>query len=351
MNRFWSPFVNRLEPYVPGEQPADGNLIKLNTNENPYGPSPKVLAAMKDEISNDLRRYPDPEAWALKSVIADTYDISIDQVFVGNGSDEVLAHMFHGLFCQDQPVLFPDISYSFYTVYCGLYQIQYQLVSLNDQFEINIKDYCQPNGGIIIANPNAPTGIAITLEQISALLEYNKKSAVIIDEAYIDFGGRTAVSLIHKYPNLLVVQTLSKSRSLAGLRVGFAVGNKELIEALARVKNSFNSYPLDRLAIAGAMAAIKDTEGFNHTRNKIIQSRQYLTKALSRIGFYVLPSLANFVFASHEKIKAKIIYQVLKDQGILVRYFDQDRIRNFIRITIGTQKECEMLVKSLTDLF
>ncbi len=257
-NRFWSPVVHRLTPYVPGEQPKLSNLVKLNTNENPYEPSPRVLDAIRAELSDALRLYPDPNAERLKQAIADYYGVTPAQVFVGNGSDEVLAHVFQALFQHPAPLLFPDITYSFYPVYCGLYGIDFATLPLAEDFTLRVADYLRPNGGIIFANPNAPTGCLLPLADIAWLLERNRDSVVAVDEAYIDFGGDTAIALVNRYPNLLVTQTLSKSRSLAGLRVGLAVGHPELIEALERVKNSFNSYPLDRLAIAGAVAAFED---------------------------------------------------------------------------------------------
>ncbi|GBE02809.1 histidinol-phosphate aminotransferase [bacterium BMS3Bbin06] len=350
MSRFWSSIVNDLKPYTPGEQPARTDLIKLNTNENPYGPSPKVLDSLCSEVADTLRLYPDPNATELKSAIAQHYQIKKQQVFVGNGSDEVLAHVFQGLLSHESPMLFPDITYSFYPVYCGLYRINYEQVPLTDSFEINIKDYVRPNGGIIFPNPNAPTGIFLSLESIEYLLKQNRDSVVVIDEAYIDFGGDTSVPLIERYPNLLVIQTLSKSRSLAGLRVGFAIGHPILIDALERVKNSFNSYPLDRLAITGAVAAIQDHAYFDETRKKIIRTREALANNLQDIGFEVLPSKANFVFARHNYCDAIEIYDGLREEGIIVRHFNQDRVSQFLRITIGTRKECNALLKSLEGI-
>lgn len=252
MSRFWSPFVKDLVPYVPGEQPKLARLVKLNTNENPYGPSPRALQAMQSELNDNLRLYPDPNGDRLKQAVAEYYGVTPAQVFVGNGSDEVLAHIFHGLFQHDRgPLLFPDISYSFYPVYCGLYGIAFEQVALDEQFQIQVSDYSKPNAGIIFPNPNAPTGCLLPLQAVEQLLQANRDSVVVVDEAYIDFGGETAISLVDRYDNLLVTQTLSKSRSLAGLRVGLAVGHPDLIEALERIKNSFNSYPLDRMAIVG----------------------------------------------------------------------------------------------------
>jgi len=350
MSRFWSSLVKELKPYVPGEQPKNADLVKLNTNENPYGPSPKVLNSLRNEVADSLRLYPDPNATELKSAIAEYYQIEKQQVFVGNGSDEVLAHAFQGLLSHDKPVLFPDITYSFYPVYCGLYRIDYQTIPLLDSYEIDIKSYDRPNGGIIFPNPNAPTGTILPLIDIEYLLKNNTDSVVIIDEAYIDFGGETAVPLIDRYPNLLVIQTLSKSRSLAGLRVGFAMGSSELIDGLERVKNSFNSYPLDRLAISGAIAAIQDQSYFDTTRQKIIQTREVLSNNLQNMGFDVLPSKANFVFARHPQYDAINIYQRLRDEGIVVRHFNEVRISQYLRITVGTQEECNTLTKSLQEI-
>ena len=338
-NPFWSPVVHRLTPYVPGEQPKLSNLVKLNTNENPYGPSPRVLAAIQAELSDALRLYPDPNAERLKQAIADYYGIAPAQVFVGNGSDEVLAHAFHALLHHPAPLLFPDITYSFYPVYCGLYGISFETVPLTEDFTLRVADYLRPNGGIIFANPNAPTGCLLPLADIEWLLERNQDSVVVVDEAYIDFGGETAITLVDRYPNLLVTQTLSKSRSLAGLRVGLAVGHPELIEALERVKNSFNSYPLDRLAIAGAVAAFEDRDHFEHTRRAVIASRTTLVAALAELGFDVLPSAANFVFARHPRRDAAALAAALRERHVIVRHFRLPRIEQFLRITVGSPEQ------------
>ncbi len=350
MNQFWSAAVHSLEPYVPGEQPKQSKLIKLNTNENPYGPSAKVLAAIREETNDSLRLYPDPNADELKSTLADYYGIEPAQVFVGNGSDEVLAHVFQGLLKHDEPLLFPDITYSFYPVYCGLYDIHYKTVPLDDEFQIHLADYQQRNGGIIFPNPNAPTGVGLALDAIETLLQKHCDSVVVVDEAYIDFGGESAVSLVPKYPNLLVIQTLSKSRSLAGLRVGFAMGDAGLIDALERVKNSFNSYPLGRLAQKGASAAMKDTAYFEETRQKIIHTRSSLSAELTAIGFKVLPSLANFIFAQHPDFDAQQISLRLRESGIIVRHFNQSRIKQFLRISIGTEHESQQLINALKNI-
>jgi histidinol-phosphate aminotransferase len=351
MSRYWSTVVKGLTPYVPGEQPKLANLVKLNTNENPYGPSPRVLEALRGEINDGLRLYPDPNADRLKAAVASFFgDIEPRNVFVGNGSDEVLAHVFLALLKHERPILFPDITYSFYPVYCGLYGVGYQTVPLDDAFAIRVEDYARPNGGIIFPNPNAPTGRALPLADIARLLDANPDSVVVIDEAYIDFGGESAVALVNKYPNLLVVQTFSKSRSLAGLRVGFAVGHPDLIEALERVKNSFNSYPLDRLAIAGAVAALEDREWFDRTRQAVIRSRTKLVADLQALGFEVLPSSANFVFARHPAHDAEKSALALRQRSIIVRHFRQPRIDQFLRITVGTDEQCEALVAALREI-
>ncbi|QLG88476.1 histidinol-phosphate transaminase [Chitinibacter bivalviorum] len=352
MSRFWSPVVHTLTPYTPGEQPKITNLIKLNTNENPYGPSPKAIAAMQAAVNDHLRLYPDPNGDVLKDAIAAYHQadgIARANVFVGNSSDEVLAHTFQALLKHDKPLLFPDISYSFYPVYCGLYGIEYRPVPLNEAFEIDTADYSD-GGAIIFPNPNAPTGILLPLATIEALLQAHPDQIVVVDEAYVDFGGNSAISLVNRYDNLLVVQTLSKSRSLAGLRVGFAVGHPDLIAGLERVKNSFNSYPLDRVALAGAVAAFEDEGYFEQTCAAINASRDTLTTQLSELGFSVLPSKANFVFARHPQRDAAGLAQALRERAILVRHFKQNRIDQFLRISIGTDAECAALVSALSDI-
>ena len=350
MSKYWSKVVHALTPYVPGEQPKLTRLTKLNTNENPYGPSPKALAAMRAELTDDLRLYPDPNGDLLKQAVADYYDVKPNQVFLGNGSDEVLAHAFNAFFQHGKPLLFPDISYSFYPVYCGLYDIDFEAIALDEQFQIRVEDYAKPNGGIIFPNPNAPTGCVVGLEAVEAMLKASPDSVVIVDEAYIDFGGETAISLVGRYPNLLVTQTLSKSRSLAGLRVGLAIGHPDLVEALERVKNSFNSYPLDRLAIVGAAAAFEDREHFDFTRKAVIASREALTLELQTRGFEVLPSAANFIFARHPQHDAAGIAAKLREQGVIVRHFKQERIAQFLRISIGTPEQNQALIDGLADL-
>jgi len=347
MSKFWSPFVKNLTPYVPGEQPKMTRLIKLNTNENPYPPSPKALEAMHAELNDLLRLYPDPNSDGLKQAVADYYGIQPAQIFVGNGSDEVLGHAFHGLFQHEQPLLFPDVTYSFYPVYCGLYGIAFETIPVDEQFQIRVEDYARPNGGIIFPNPNAPTGCLLPLAAIERLLQHNTESVVLVDEAYIDFGGQSAIALVDRYPNLLVTQTLSKSRSLAGLRVGLAVGHPDLIDALERVKNSFNSYPLDRLAIVGAAAAFNDREHFEQTRQAVINSREQLVGDLQARGFEVLPSAANFIFARHPQQDAAQLAAKLRDQGVIVRHFKLPRIEQFLRITIGTPEQNQALLDAL----
>jgi len=355
MSQFWSDLVAGLTPYVPGEQPKLPNLVKLNTNENPYPPSPRALEALRGEIGEGLRLYPDPEACRLKAAVATYYQVTPSQVFVGNGSDEVLAHAFLGLLKHDAPLLFPDISYSFYPVYCGLYGIAGRSVPLNEQFEICIDDYLNaPHcGAIIFPNPNAPTGRLLPLAEIERLLDGKPDVVVVVDEAYIDFGGPgpiSAIALIDRHPNLLVVQTLSKSRSLAGLRVGFAVGHANLIEALERVKNSFNSYPLDRLAIAGATAAIEDRAYFEATCQAVIASREQLVNDMTALGFNVLPSAANFIFARHPEQDAGDLAAALRARSIIVRHFRQPRIEQYLRITIGSDAQCAALVDALREI-
>ncbi|MGA3682332.1 histidinol-phosphate transaminase [Pseudomonas graminis] len=350
MSKFWSPFVNDLVPYVPGEQPKLTKLVKLNTNENPYGPSPKAIDAMRAAVSDDLRLYPDPNSDVLKQAVASYYGVDANRVFLGNGSDEVLAHAYNAFFRQEKPLLFPDISYSFYPVYCGLYDVDYEAVPLDEQFQIRVEDYARPNGGIIFPNPNAPTGCLLALDAVEQILKNSPDSVVIVDEAYIDFGGETAISLVDRYPNLLVTQTLSKSRSLAGLRVGLAVGHPDLIEALERVKNSFNSYPLDRMAIVGAAAAFDDREYFEHTCQRVIASREALVEQLEGKGFEVLPSAANFIFARHPQHDAAGLAAKVREQGVIVRHFKQARIAQFLRITIGTPEQNQALVDALGDL-
>ncbi|QHE87720.1 histidinol-phosphate transaminase [Hydrogenophaga sp. BPS33] len=348
--RFWSPAVRGLHAYTPGEQPQGGGWIKLNTNENPYPPSPLALQRMADAVDDRLRLYPDPQAIALRQTIAAQHGLQIDQVFVGNGSDEVLAHAFMGLLRHGLPLLVPDISYSFYPVYCGLYGITCQPVPLDDGYRVRVADYLQPNSGIVLPNPNAPTGIALPLSELRWLLERNSASVVVVDEAYVDFGAESAATLIGEFPQLLVIQTLSKSRALAGLRVGFALGHADLIQALTTVKDSFNSYPLDRVALAGAQAALDDQAHFAEITRRIVDSRTWLVAQLAALGFECLPSSANFVLARHPQHRGAPLQQALRERKILVRHFNQARIADHLRITIGSQAECEALVHALSEL-
>ncbi len=350
MSQYWTDIVRGLDPYVPGEQPQDQQFIKLNTNENPYPPSPQAGKALAAYNLDSLRLYPDPESMQLREALAKHHQLTIDQIFVGNGSDEVLAHCFQAFFKQSKALLFPDISYSFYPVYCGLYAIEFSKIPLDDNFRINPSDYAQANGGgIILPNPNAPTGIALPLSSIIELLE-KSDSVVIIDEAYVDFGADSAAALVDKYDNLLVTQTFSKSRSLAGIRLGYALGNAALIEGLNRVKNSFNSYPIDRLTSVAAIASINDQAYFEDCRQRVIESRENLGAALEKLGFKVYPSSSNFVFVEHIDRSASELYQCLKQRGILVRYFKSARIDNCLRITVGTETECQQLIGALGSL-
>nr|WP_315224464.1 histidinol-phosphate transaminase [uncultured Albidiferax sp.] len=345
---FWSPVVAGLVPYIPGEQPKVANLTKLNTNENPYPPSPQVVAAIQAAAQQGLQLYPDPESVALRTEIARQYGLQTDQVFVGNSSDEVLAHAFFALFQQGAPLVLPDVTYSFYQVYCGLYGIPMHIVPLADGLRVDVEVLTAPTlAGVVIANPNAPTGIGLPLAQIERLLQMHPQHAVLVDEAYVDFGGTSAVGLIDRYPNLLVTQTLSKSRSLAGLRVGLACGQRPLIEALERVKNSFNSYPLGRLAQAGALAAFEDQAYFAQTCAAVVHSREGLVLQLEDMGFEVLPSQANFVFARHPQHDAAELAAQLRARAVLVRHFKQPRIAQYLRISVGTPAQCDTLLEAL----
>ena len=347
MSKYWSKIVSGLSPYIPGEQPRLNKLIKLNTNENPYGPSPQVARVCRNFDTDRLRLYPDPEARELKQLIASYFNVGTANVFLGNGSDEVLAHTFHGLLQQAQPVLMPDITYSFYPVYCRLYGVAAKTIALDAGLGIHLPDYCQPNGGIIFPNPNAPTGRAVPLADIEALLQANAESVVVVDEAYIDFGGESAVRLVPHYPNLLVIQTLSKSRSLAGLRVGFAIGAEALIEGLERIKNSFNSYPLGFYAQQAAIASFNDEAYFQATTARIQHTRKSMSEGLQALGFSVLPSAANFVFTTHPNHNAADLFAQLRQHNIIVRYFNKPRISQYLRITVGTDSQAEALLRAL----
>ena len=350
MKNFWNPLVNNLKPYIPGEQPQDQLYIKLNTNENPYPPSPKVLAAIKLAANERLRLYPDPECTELKNAIASYHGLSPEQVFVGNGSDEVLAFSFLAFFDPDQTILFPDITYSFYPVYAAIFRNNYHTVPLRDDYTLPIDTIPHKNGGVIFPNPNAPTGISLPLISIENLLQKNKDSVVIIDEAYIAFGAESADKLINSYQQLLIIRTMSKSHSLAGLRCGYAIGNKILIEGLNRIKSSINSYTLDRLALAGGLEAIKDTLHLERTSKKIISTRDRVAAKLRELGFQVLPSDANFLFISHSILKAEELYSQLKLHGILVRFFNAPRINNHLRVSIGTDDEMDLFLHKINDI-
>lgn len=358
MSRFWSAVVHGLTPYVPGEQPKLDNLVKLNTNEHPYGPSPRALEAIRTATSDALRLYPDPNADALKAALATHHDVQPQQIFVGNGSDEVLAHAFMALLAHDRPLWFPDISYSFYPVYCGLYGIAQRTVPLAEDFSIRVEDYlpqagqsdAERPGAIVFPNPNAPTGRVLALADVERIVAANPDVVVVVDEAYVDFGGESAITRIDRYPNLLVTRTFSKSRSLAGLRVGYAVGHAELIEGLERVKNSFNSYPLDRLAIAGAVASVEDEEFFEESCRKVMATREHLITDMQALGFEVLPSAANFIFARHPQRDGAELAAELRKRAIIVRHFKAARIDQFMRITVGTDAQCDILVNALKDI-
>ncbi len=350
MNPLWSPLVVGLEPYTAGEQPQDQTIIKLNTNENPYPPSPRIQPLLQDINLDQLRRYPDPNSHQLIKALAQYHQLDTTQVFVGNGSDEVLAHAFQAFFKQTDPILFPDISYSFYPVYCALYEIDYRRVPLDPDFRIDIVDYAKPNGGVILPNPNAPTGIELEPLALRELLSSNPHSVIVIDEAYVDFGATSVVPLINEFANLLVIRTFSKSRSLAGIRLGYALGQTNLIEALQRVKNSFNSYPVNQLSSAIGIASIADNDYFEDCRQRVIDSRENLAAALVELDFQVFPSRANFIFVRHRSLLAADLYQQLKEVGILVRFFDAPRIDNCLRISIGSEIDCEALITAIAAI-
>ena len=350
MSRFWSRLTHDLKPYVPGEQPRMADLVKLNTNESPYAPSPRALEAIRGEATEVLRLYPDPQASALRAALASYHRVRPEQVFVGNGSDEVLAHAFAALLKHDAPLLFPDITYSFYPVYCRLFGIAYETVPLDSAMQIRVADYRRPAGAIILPNPNAPTGVALPRAEIATLLKDHPDAPVVIDEAYVDFGGETAIPLVASHKNLLVVQTMSKSRALAGLRVGYAIGDADLIEALTRVKDSFNSYPLGRPAQAGAIASLEDEAWFQASRARVIEGRVRLTNGLVRLGFEVLPSAANFVFVRHPGQEGAALAAGLRQRAVIVRHFAAPRISDYLRITVGTEEQTGRLLSALSEI-
>lgn len=346
MNK-WKNNLRKIEPYVPGEQSKEKNIVKLNANENPYPPSPMAVNAIKEYNADNLRFYPPADATPLKQAIASFYGVNVENVFVGNGSDDVIALAFQSFFNGSEPILFPDITYSFYPVWCRLFNIDYETPAVDDNFRIVLEDYKKPNGGIVIPNPNAPTSIYEDIDFVDDLLSFNSDSVVIIDEAYVDFGGTSCVPLIDKYENLLVTGTFSKSRSLAGLRIGFAIGSKALISVLEAVKNSYNSYTVDSLSMAAGVASMNDREYFNSTVSKIINTRNYMTNQLRYMGFDVLDSSTNFVFASNKNIDIKDMFEYLKSKNVFIRYFDLPRINNYVRITVGTDDEIKILLDEI----
>jgi histidinol-phosphate aminotransferase len=355
MSVFWNTRTKNLSPYIPGEQPKDRQFIKLNTNENPYPPSPKVIHAVQKAANDRLRLYPDPQCTEFREAAAARYGVKPEQVFAGNGSDEILAFAFAAFFASGEnaeQVLFPDITYSFYPVYADLWNVPRRLIPLTEDFFINAADYKVPSGGAIFPNPNAPTGIAVPLDDILSLAEYleKKEKVLIVDEAYAAFGAQSAVPHISKYANLLTVHTLSKSASLAGLRVGFAIGNEKLIEGLCRIRDSFNSYTLDRLALAGAAAAVSDTDYYDEINSRVIATRERTAETLRGLGFDVLPSSANFLFVEPLNISGAEFSAALRERGILVRHFNKDRIADFLRISIGTDREMDALLDACKEI-
>ena len=356
MSKFWNDKIRTIAPYVPGEQPKDRKYIKLNTNENPYPPSEKVMEKIRTMALKDLRLYPDPDVSDLRETISDYFSrktgnkIVKEQIFVGNGSDEVLAFIFMAFFNAGDKVYYPDITYSFYPVYADLFNLKEMKIPLNDNFEIEIEKYFRLDGRIIIANPNAPTSIALKLSEIEEIVKNNPEQLVVVDEAYVDFGGESAVNIVNRYDNLLVVQTFSKSRSLAGIRLGYAIGSENIIEGLNRLKFSFNSYTIDRISIEAGIESFKDDEYFEKTNARIIQTREKTIEKLEGLGFKVLNSSANFIFISHRSVYAGDLYTKLKENGVLVRYFSKDRIDNYLRVTIGTDEEMEVFIEKLMEI-
>lgn len=340
----WEANIRKVVPYTPGEQPNEPDMIKLNTNENPYPPAPGVERVLHQIDTDAMRLYPDPTAGELTGAIAEFYGLTKDQIFVGVGSDDVLAMSFMTFFNSGKPILFPDITYSFYDVWAGLLRIPYERPALDEEFHIRKEDYFRENGGIVFPNPNAPTGVEMPLADIEEILQHNPDVIVIVDEAYVDFGAHSALPLIEKYDNLLVVQTFSKSRSMAGMRIGFACGNPRLIKFLNDVKYSFNSYTMDRTAIAAGVEAVRDKAYFEETCGKIVATREQAKKELAALGFTFQDSKSNFIFASHERIPAKTLFGALREQHIYVRYFDKPRTRNYLRITVGTDAQMEKLI-------
>ena len=339
--------LRRIDPYVPGEQPQSADIIKLNANENPYPPAPGVQQALRSFDASRLALYPDANGKALKTALANRFGLKPSQVFLGNGSDDVLALAFQSFFCSGEPVLYPDITYSFYPVWCDLFRIPYETVPLDENFCVRVRDYDRPNGGVVLPNPNAPTGRGVSLDFLEDLLQHNADCVVIIDEAYVDFGAQSAVPLIEKYENLLVVQTMSKSRSLAGLRIGYALGSETLIATLEAVKNSYNSYTMDAVALAAGEAAAADEAYFQETCRKVIATRERTAEALRGLGFTVSPSLTNFLFVTHPKKEAPVIFEYLRQKNIFIRYFKLPRIDNYLRITVGTDAQMDRMIEEL----
>lgn len=350
MKELWSKHCQGLTPYVAGEQPKGRTFIKLNTNENPYPPSPKVIEAIRAAAGDSLRLYPDPTASALRAAIGEVLGVGADQVFVGNGSDEVLSLAFRAFFDSDRPIRFPDISYSFYPVFCDFYGLAYETVPLTGDFSIPAEPFLAPCGGVVLADPNAPTSKTMGFADLERIIAADPDRVVIVDEAYVDFGARSVLELVGKHPNLLVVRTFSKSGSLAGLRVGYALGHPHLIEGLNREKDSFNSYPVDRLAQAGAEAAIRDTEYYAAITERIVATRERTAEALRELGFTVPASKANFLFVSHPRFPGKVLLDGLRERGILVRWWNKPRIGDYLRISVGTDGEMDALVSALKEL-
>ena len=349
MSREWTKNLRNIEPYVPGEQSKDKDIVKINANENPYPPSPKAAEVLKSFDTNKLRFYPSANSTKLKEAIAKYYKVDVSNVFVGNGSDDVLAVAFQSFFNSEKPIVYPDLTYSFYPVWCSLFGIKYKNYPVGDDFRINPEDYKEKNGGVVIPNPNAPTSLGEGLDFVEKILNYNQDSVVIIDEAYVDFGGTSSIPLIDKYENLLVTGTLSKSRSLAGLRIGFAIGSKALIDVMEAVKNSYNSYTVDSLSIEMGAASIEDDEYFKSTCKKVIKTRERVTLELEKLGFDVLDSQTNFIFATHNKHNMKSLFEYLKTQKVFIRYFSLPRIENYVRITIGTNEEMDIFLEKTKE--
>lgn len=349
MENLWIKNLRDIEPYVPGEQSSDKDIVKLNANENPYPPSPKAVEVIKNFNTDELRKYPDANARALKQALADYYDVEVKNVFLGNGSDDVIAIAFQALFNSELPIVYPDLTYSFYPVWCRLFGIEYKTYPVDDSFRINPEDYKEKNGGVVIPNPNAPTSIGEGTDFVEQLLEYNQDSVVIIDEAYVDFGGESSISLTKKYENLLVTGTFSKSRSLAGMRIGFAIGSERLISVMEAVKNSYNSYTIDSISIEAGRASVLDDEYFRQCCNKIISTRARLTAALRQLGFNVLDSQTNFIFVTHSDYSMKEMFEFLKQRKVYIRYFSLPRIENYVRISIGTDDEIDILLDKIKE--